>query len=88
MVSTIQAAINTTEGNNQQEEKRVNNLRADEAKHRDQLAELKKRNEESASKVALYEDPDLEDAMNERIQNATDRKEKALQAELKKKIGL
>jgi hypothetical protein len=86
LISTIRAAIQTMEAIIQQEEVKENNLRTEDAKHREQLAELKKINEESARKVSLYENPELVDAMQERIQLALDNKEKLLQAELKGKI--
>jgi predicted nuclease with TOPRIM domain len=88
VVNTIRAAIQASEGIIQKEGAKENILRAEEAKLREQLADLKKRNEEWARKVALYENPELEDAMQERILLAVDRKEKQLQAELKDKIGI
>ena len=87
-MSTVRAALQTMDGNNQQEGDKEDSLKAEQAKNREQVAELKKRNEEMARKVSLYEDPLLEDAMHERIQMSLDRKEKLLQAELKDKIGM
>jgi hypothetical protein len=87
LLTTIRAALQAMELNTKNEAEKESGLKAEEDRIRDQVAELKKRNEVSARKVALYEDPEIEDAMQERIQLAMDRKEKQLQAELKKKIG-
>lgn len=88
VVTTIRSAIHEIEATNQNEKIKLDNLRAEETKYQDQLAELNRRNEDAARKVALYENAELEDAMQERIQLAMARKEKVLHAELREKIGL
>lgn len=83
----MQGALQNLERGNKQEEATINILKAEDAKHRDQIDAMRKQNDESAKKVSLYEDPELEDAMQERAQVALDRKEKALQAELQERLS-
>lgn len=52
-----------------------------------QTAEIRKRNNAAEAKVALYEGPEIDYAMQERIQMAVDAKEKELQAKLQEKLG-
>jgi len=86
LVKTMQSAINTIQDRIKKEEHRNDSLAGEHAGLQHKLAESKRRNEEAAAKVALYEDPELEDAMQERIQMALDAKEKELQAHLQEQL--
>jgi hypothetical protein len=87
LVATMKEAVGIIRNRIQQEDLRLQRLTSDYANVHQQLTDIKKRNEELAHKVSLYEDPELADEMEERIQMALDRKEKALQAELQQKLG-
>lgn len=69
------------------EDARNNNLALELNALQEKIAIIKKQNEAASAKADLYEDPDMEDAMQERIRHAIDTKEKELQAKLQEKLG-
>lgn len=85
-ITLIQNSIGTINGQRNSAEHQIQKLNEELQNLEQQLNGVTARNQDAAKKVVLYENPELEDAMQERIQIALDHKERQLQAELLRQL--